>query len=81
MLHGEVFVCVDDTVTQARQFGVTWQDELVRYVVHGLLHLLGHDDLDPAARRHMKREENRLVQELAGRFRLRQLSRRPRNRR
>jgi ssRNA-specific RNase YbeY (16S rRNA maturation enzyme) len=30
-------------------------------VVHGILHLCGHDDLEPAARRAMKREENRLV--------------------
>jgi rRNA maturation RNase YbeY len=78
VLHGEIFVCLEDAVAQARQFGVTWQDELARYVVHGLLHLLGHDDLDSAARRRMKREENRLVRELAGRFRLSQLSRRPR---
>jgi probable rRNA maturation factor len=76
-LHGEVFICLDDAVKQARQFGVTWQAELVRYIVHGLLHLLGHDDHDPVARRRMKREEDRLVTELAGRFRLSQLSRRP----
>jgi probable rRNA maturation factor len=73
-IHGELFVCVDEAVLQARQFGTSWQAEVVRYVVHGVLHLLGHDDLRPAARRTMKREENRLVRGLAKRFSLAQLS-------
>jgi probable rRNA maturation factor len=74
-LHGELFVCVDDAVRQAKQFKTTWQSEVVRYIVHGVLHLLGHDDLQPAARREMKRVENRLVRRLASRFSLAQLSR------
>ena len=67
-IHGELFVCVDDAVAQAKEFRTTWQSEVVRYVVHGVLHLLGHDDLKPALRRKMKREENRLVRRLARRF-------------
>lgn len=67
-LHGELFVCVDDAIQQARQFRTTWQSEVVRYVVHGVLHLLGYDDLKPALRREMKREENRLVRRLEQAF-------------
>jgi len=67
-LHGEVFVCLDEAVTQARRFRVTWQSELVRYVVHGVLHLLGYDDLNPRARRRMKAAENRLMRRLARQF-------------
>ena len=70
LLHGELFVCVDDAVLQARQFKTTWQAEIVRYIVHGVLHLRGHDDLKAARRRVMKREENRLVRELTQRFAL-----------
>jgi probable rRNA maturation factor len=77
-LHGEIFVCVDEAVLQARKFGTSWQSETVRYVVHGVLHLLGHDDLRAAARRGMKREEDRLVRELSQRFSLAQLARHPR---
>ncbi len=72
-LAGEIFVCVPVAVKQARQFRTTWQEEVVRYIVHGILHLLGHDDHSPIARRRMKREENRLVQRLAARHRLNQL--------
>src|SRR5665213_908583 len=74
-LHGELFICVDDALAQAKKFKTIWQAEVVRYIVHGVLHLLGHDDLKPDLRRKMKREENRLVRRLAKRFSLAQLSR------
>ena len=72
-LHGELFICVDEAVFQAKQFGTRWQSEIVRYVVHGVLHLRGHDDLEPDLRRKMKRAENRLVRLLERRFSLAQL--------
>ena len=74
-IYGELFVCVDDAIKQAKEFKTSWQTEVVRYVVHGVLHLLGYDDLKPALRRTMKREENRLVRLLAQRFSFAQLSR------
>jgi len=67
-LHGELFICLDDAVKQAREFRTTWQGELTRYVIHGLLHLCGHGDHKPASRRKMKREENRLLRETNKRF-------------
>ena len=76
-LHGEIFICLPEAVDQARRFGTTWQSEVVRYLVHGILHVRGHDDLDTASRRRMKREEDRLLRELTGRFRLSRLARRP----
>ncbi|HSY18715.1 MAG TPA: rRNA maturation RNase YbeY, partial [Candidatus Acidoferrales bacterium] len=74
-IHGELFVCVDDAIAQAKEFKTNWQSEVVRYIVHGVLHLLGYDDLKPQLRRTMKREENRLVRLLADRFALAQLAR------
>jgi probable rRNA maturation factor len=74
-LAGEIFICVEEAMAQARQFRVTWQEEIVRYMAHGLLHLKGFDDLEPEKRRVMKKEENRLVRLLAQRFPLRELSR------
>jgi rRNA maturation RNase YbeY len=66
---------VADAVKQAGEFKTTWQSEVVRYAVHALLHLRGYDDLQPAKRRVMKREENRLMRELAKRFDLREVER------
>jgi rRNA maturation RNase YbeY len=64
-VHGEIFVCLDEAVSQARRFRTTWQSELARYVIHAVLHLNGYDDRHAAARRKMKREENRLLRQLS----------------
>ncbi|MCX8092086.1 MAG: rRNA maturation RNase YbeY [Verrucomicrobiae bacterium] len=64
-LYGELFVCVPEALRQARRFRTHWTRELARYIVHGTLHLLGYDDATPAARRRMKREEDRLLRALA----------------
>jgi rRNA maturation RNase YbeY len=65
---GEIFVSVDDAVASAPRFRTTWQLELARYLVHGMLHLRGYDDRRPAARREMKREENRVLKALSRRL-------------
>jgi rRNA maturation RNase YbeY len=74
VLHGELFICVDEAIVQGGEFGTPWQSELVRYAVHGVLHLLGYEDLRPELRRRMKREENRLVRWLEKRFLLAEIS-------
>jgi probable rRNA maturation factor len=74
-LAGEIYISVADARKQAKEFSTTWQDELVRYVAHGVLHLRGFDDLEPAQRKSMKREENRLVRRLSARFDLRKVGR------
>jgi probable rRNA maturation factor len=64
-LDGEIFISVDDAVASAPRFRATWQSELVRYLAHGMLHLRGYEDGGPAARREMKKEENRLLKHLS----------------
>jgi probable rRNA maturation factor len=68
ILHGEIYICVDEAVLQARRFSTSWPSEVVRYLVHGVLHLVGFDDSSVVARRKMKREENRLLREMTRRF-------------
>ncbi|PYJ03187.1 MAG: rRNA maturation RNase YbeY [Verrucomicrobia bacterium] len=72
-MRGELFICLDEAVAQARQFRTTWQREVVRYVIHGLLHLRGYDDLQPACRHLMRLQENRLLRQISRRFCLTQL--------
>jgi probable rRNA maturation factor len=72
-LLGEIYICVDEAVLQARKFGTSWQSEVIRYLVHGVLHLLGFDDSSAGARRKMKREENRRLREITRRFPLSKL--------
>jgi rRNA maturation RNase YbeY len=72
--RGEIFISVADAEIQARKFGCSWQEEITRYVVHGLLHLAGFDDTRPALRRAMKRRENKLLKDLSRLFVLRKLA-------
>jgi rRNA maturation RNase YbeY len=78
VLSGEIFVCLDVAVRQAARFHTTWQSELVRYVIHGVLHLKGYDDHYPAQRRKMKLQENRLLKEIALQFKFTDLAKRVR---
>lgn len=56
-LEGEIVVSVDTAAAAAARFGWTTADELLLYVVHGTLHLLGYDDQTPAALREMREQE------------------------
>ncbi len=57
-LAGEICVSVD---AARRQPGRAFSDELALYVVHGWLHLAGHDDLQPAKKRRMRRAEQKAL--------------------
>jgi probable rRNA maturation factor len=74
-IQGDIFICIPEALRQARRFRTSWQAELVRYLVHGVLHLAGYDDRRAAARRKMKRRENQLVAALADKHSFSELSR------
>jgi probable rRNA maturation factor len=76
-LHGEIFICPEVAISQAREFRTSWQQEIVRYAIHGLLHLQGHDDRSRTAQKAMKREEDRIVEDVIRQFAVARL-RRPR---
>lgn len=60
-LVGELVISADYAVGEARQRGIPVEEELLRYVAHGILHLLGYDDHDPADKARMwKRQEREL---------------------
>ncbi|NUQ65521.1 MAG: rRNA maturation RNase YbeY [Pirellulales bacterium] len=56
-LDGEVIVSSDTAVASAAQFGWSADDELLLYVIHGVLHLAGYDDILPEQRGKMRNRE------------------------
>lgn len=60
-LEGEIYVNLDQARRQAREYRVTDRSEIARLVIHGSLHLLGHDDATPALRRRMSGLEDRYL--------------------
>jgi probable rRNA maturation factor len=63
-LEGEIIVSAETAATQAPQFGFSPQDELLLYVIHGTLHLVGFDDTTPTARRKMQARQRRYLRRL-----------------
>jgi probable rRNA maturation factor len=58
---GDICVSVDRAAAEARRRGCPLTEELTLYLVHGWLHLAGHDDLAPALKRRMRAAEARAL--------------------
>jgi probable rRNA maturation factor len=56
-LDGEVIASAETAAASAARFGWTTGDELLLYVIHGTLHLLGYDDREPEALAAMREQE------------------------
>ena len=65
--HGEIVISYDTALREAGERGLPLTRELLLYVVHGLLHLAGHDDIDHAARRRMSALQESIVGSVYGR--------------
>jgi len=57
----DVLICLDQAERQAKVRGHSARDELLLYLVHALLHCMGHDDHDEPAATRMHAEEDRLL--------------------
>ena len=62
---GEILIAPAMARTYAREHGIAYTEELSRYVVHGLLHWLGHDDRTPSQQRKMRAREDRILAQCA----------------
>ncbi len=59
-VEGEIIVSGDTAAASAPGYGWPAQDELLLYVIHGMLHLVGYDDKSPADAARMRQAEARL---------------------
>ena len=58
---GEIFVAPSQAYAYAARHGIPYREELARYVVHGLLHWLGHEDETPRQQAWMSKAEDQLL--------------------
>jgi probable rRNA maturation factor len=68
LVVGDIYCSPDAAARAARRFGVAERDELRRLVVHGVLHVLGHDHPEGAGRMRsaMWRRQEALLRRLGG---------------
>jgi len=60
--YGEILVCAPVAATRAEEFHHTFTDEIALYIIHGLLHLAGYDDIRPAEASLMARKQEKILQ-------------------
>ena len=61
VVSGDIFIDVETVADNARIYGVTARQEMLRVVVHGVLHLCGQKDKDPEDEKEMHRKEDKYL--------------------
>ena len=60
-ISGDLFISLDTVRTNAQQQGTTYEEELHRVIIHGILHLCGINDKRPGEREIMEAAENKAL--------------------
>jgi probable rRNA maturation factor len=63
-LLGEAFICPKIAIEYAKRHRIDPHEELYRYIVHCILHLIGYDDIQASQRARMKRKERIYLKKL-----------------
>lgn len=58
VISGDLFISLDTVKTNAEKFGTSYEEELHRTIIHGILHLCGINDKGPGEREIMEKNEN-----------------------
>jgi probable rRNA maturation factor len=59
--HGEIVIGAEVALRQAEEYGEPLAREILRYFVHGLLHLAGHEDAETDERERMECAQEKIV--------------------
>ena len=65
LIEGDIFISVDRVMENARKFGVPFEQELFRVMIHGILHLCGYRDKSPEEKVLMRKKEDEALQLLS----------------
>jgi probable rRNA maturation factor len=60
-LEGEIVASADTAAARAPQYRCSPERELLLYIIHGALHLVGYDDTTPKTRRTMRKMERKYL--------------------
>ena len=63
-VNGDIFISLDTVASNAEQVGATFEQELHRIIIHGLLHLTGQADKTPETKAQMTAKEEDALQRL-----------------
>ena len=63
-VNGDIFISLDTVASNAEQVGTTFNHELHRIIIHGLLHLTGQADKTPETKAQMTAKEEDALKKL-----------------
>ena len=63
-LLGEVFVCPQVAISYSKEHNLDANEELILYVIHGFLHLIGYDDMNEKDEKLMRKMERESIEHL-----------------
>lgn len=58
IIAGDIFISIDTVLINSQKFGTTFNDELLRVIIHGVLHLLGFKDKTDEEITQMRKNED-----------------------
>jgi len=58
LISGDIFISVDTVLANSKTYGSTFEEEMYRVIIHGILHLIGFDDLNDEDKEEMRKQEN-----------------------
>lgn len=61
VLEGDIFISIDRIQENSLEFSITFDQELRRVLIHGVLHLIGYGDKSPDEQVHMRQKEDEYV--------------------
>lgn len=61
-IKGDIFISTDTVSSNARALGVDYNEEILRVIIHGILHLCGQDDKTPESKSVMRSKENEALE-------------------
>lgn len=64
IIQGDIFISVERVVDNAKDFGVSFEEELHRVIIHGVLHYCGYNDKTDADAKLMRNKENHYLEKL-----------------
>ena len=64
-VYGDIFISVDRVKENANEYSVSFEEELKRVIIHGVLHLIGFDDKDKSLKLQMTQKEDEYLLELS----------------
>lgn len=58
MINGEIYISTDRVAENAKEFSVSFEEELHRVMIHGILHISGYNDLSDTEEKQMRTKED-----------------------